>query len=100
MPPFPQQEETEAREAGSGSKARRYGRICKQYTDAIRRHQAGKPVPFDELPTPPGETARWGKNASEWGKRLLALTWLTLKLQTVFLHSRDAFLYFWITCFV
>ncbi|XP_043233543.1 coiled-coil and C2 domain-containing protein 1-like isoform X2 [Amphibalanus amphitrite] len=48
------QEETEAKESGSGSKARRYGRICKQYTDAIRRHQAGKPVAFDELPTPPG----------------------------------------------
>ncbi|XP_037094752.1 coiled-coil and C2 domain-containing protein 1-like isoform X2 [Pollicipes pollicipes] len=48
------QEEDEAKEAGNGSKARRFGRICKQYTDAIRRHQAGKPVAFDELPTPPG----------------------------------------------
>lgn len=34
--------------------ARRFGRIVKQYEDAIKRCKAGKPVPFDELPTPPG----------------------------------------------
>lgn len=32
----------------------RFGRIVKQYEDAIKKHKSGKPVPFDELPTPPG----------------------------------------------
>lgn len=44
----------EAQEQGNGSKARRLGRIVKQYDDAIKLHKAGKPVPFDELPDPPG----------------------------------------------
>lgn len=33
---------------------RRFGRIVKQYEDAVKRHKAGKPVPFEDLPTPPG----------------------------------------------
>lgn len=32
----------------------RFGRIVKQYEDAIKRYKAGKPVPYEELPTPPG----------------------------------------------
>ncbi|XP_012233142.2 coiled-coil and C2 domain-containing protein 1-like isoform X1 [Linepithema humile] len=36
------------------SKARRYGRICKQFEDAIKLHMRGKPVALDELPVPPG----------------------------------------------
>lgn len=39
---------------GNTSKARRYGRICKQFEDAIKSHINGKPVPLDELPVPPG----------------------------------------------
>ncbi|XP_076249320.1 lethal (2) giant discs 1 isoform X2 [Calliopsis andreniformis] len=39
---------------GNSSKARRYGRICKQFEDARKLLARGKPVPLDELPTPPG----------------------------------------------
>lgn len=44
----------EAQREGNTSKARRMGRIQKQYEDAIKAHRAGKPVDFEELPTPPG----------------------------------------------
>jgi len=47
-------EELKAKEAGNGSKARRMGRICKQYEDAIRMHKAGRPIPRGDLPEPPG----------------------------------------------
>ncbi|KAJ8920967.1 hypothetical protein NQ315_015761 [Exocentrus adspersus] len=46
--------EAQAKEQGNASKARRHGRIVKQYEQAIKMHKAGKPVPVDELPTPPG----------------------------------------------
>ncbi|XP_059622761.1 coiled-coil and C2 domain-containing protein 1-like isoform X2 [Phlebotomus argentipes] len=46
--------EKAAKDEGNSSKARRFGRIVKQYEDAVKMHKAGKPVPFDELPTPPG----------------------------------------------
>lgn len=46
--------EQAAKDEGNSSKARRFGRIVKQYEDAIKLHKAGKSVPFDELPTPPG----------------------------------------------
>ncbi|XP_046399222.1 coiled-coil and C2 domain-containing protein 1-like isoform X2 [Ischnura elegans] len=46
--------EQSAKEEGNSSKARRLGRIVKQYQTAINDHKKGKPVPFDELPTPPG----------------------------------------------
>ncbi|XP_014612252.1 PREDICTED: coiled-coil and C2 domain-containing protein 1-like isoform X2 [Polistes canadensis] len=39
---------------GNSSKARRYGRICKQFEEALKNHARGRPVPLDELPTPPG----------------------------------------------
>lgn len=45
---------TTAENEGNSSKARRYGRICKQFEDAIKLHARGKPVPIDELPTIPG----------------------------------------------
>ncbi|KAK1128344.1 hypothetical protein K0M31_002808 [Melipona bicolor] len=45
---------TTAENEGNLSKARRYGRICKQFEDAIKLHVRGKPVPIDELPTIPG----------------------------------------------
>lgn len=39
---------------GNSSKARRFGRIVKQYEDAIKQYKAGQPVVYDELPVPPG----------------------------------------------
>lgn len=39
---------------GNSHKARRYGRICKQFEDAIKLYVRGKPIPLDELPTLPG----------------------------------------------
>lgn len=45
---------TVAETEGNSSKARRYGRICKQFEDALKLHGRGKPVPVEELPTPPG----------------------------------------------
>ncbi|XP_046961608.1 coiled-coil and C2 domain-containing protein 1-like isoform X2 [Vanessa cardui] len=49
-----QQQESKAKEEGNTSKARRMGRIVKQYQDAIKLHKAGRPIPVDELPTPNG----------------------------------------------
>uniref|UniRef100_A0A1L8DAV5 Coiled-coil and C2 domain-containing protein 1-like n=1 Tax=Nyssomyia neivai TaxID=330878 RepID=A0A1L8DAV5_9DIPT len=46
--------EQAAKDEGNSSKARRFGRIVKQYEDAVKLHKAGKVVPFDDLPTPPG----------------------------------------------
>ncbi|XP_078676045.1 coiled-coil and C2 domain-containing protein 1-like isoform X4 [Branchiostoma floridae x Branchiostoma belcheri] len=44
----------QAKAEGNGSKARRMGRITKQYQEAIKNHKSGKPVDFSELPCPPG----------------------------------------------
>ncbi|XP_014774893.1 coiled-coil and C2 domain-containing protein 1-like [Octopus bimaculoides] len=46
--------EEEAKKSGNGGKARRMGRIAKEYENAIKMYKAGKPVNFEELPTPPG----------------------------------------------
>ena len=46
--------EKAAQDEGNSSKARRLGRIVKQYENAIKLHKAGKPVPVADLPTPPG----------------------------------------------
>lgn len=46
--------QTTAETEGNSSKARRYGRICKQFEDALKLLARGKPVQLDELPTPPG----------------------------------------------
>ncbi|XP_026468313.1 coiled-coil and C2 domain-containing protein 1-like isoform X1 [Ctenocephalides felis] len=43
-----------ATQDNNSSKARRMGRIVKQFEQAIKLHKAGKPIPVDELPTPPG----------------------------------------------
>ena len=43
-----------AQEKGESSRVRRTNRIIKQYEDAIKLSKAGKPVDYDELPTPPG----------------------------------------------
>lgn len=50
---FKEREEA-AKKEDDGGKVRRNGRIVKQYQDAIKLHKAGKPIPVDELPTPPG----------------------------------------------
>lgn len=44
--------EAEAKTESNGGKARRYGRIVKQYEDAIKQYKAGRPVAYEELPTP------------------------------------------------
>ncbi|KAM7351958.1 lethal (2) giant discs 1 isoform 1-T4 [Cochliomyia hominivorax] len=46
--------EESAKTEGNASKARRFGRIVKQYEDAIKGYKAGRPVTYDELPVPPG----------------------------------------------
>ncbi|XP_054154465.1 coiled-coil and C2 domain-containing protein 1-like [Oppia nitens] len=43
-----------ANQENNSSKSRRLGRIIKQYENAIKDYKRGKPVDFDELPTPPG----------------------------------------------
>ncbi|XP_005186845.2 coiled-coil and C2 domain-containing protein 1-like isoform X2 [Musca domestica] len=46
--------EEAAKAEGNSSKARRFGRIVKQYEDAIKAYKNGRTVPYDELPVPPG----------------------------------------------
>nr|CAD7428817.1 unnamed protein product [Timema monikensis] len=46
--------EQAAKDEGNSGKARRLGRIVKQYETAIKQHRAGKPIAVEELPTPPG----------------------------------------------
>ncbi|XP_055377305.1 coiled-coil and C2 domain-containing protein 1-like [Condylostylus longicornis] len=47
-------QEEAAKNENNSSKARRFGRIVKQYQDAITMHKRGKPIASDELPIPPG----------------------------------------------
>ncbi|XP_067625115.1 coiled-coil and C2 domain-containing protein 1-like isoform X2 [Eurosta solidaginis] len=46
--------EESANAEGNSSKARRFGRIVKQYEDAIKQYKSGRAVAYDELPVPPG----------------------------------------------
>ncbi|XP_023175269.2 coiled-coil and C2 domain-containing protein 1-like isoform X2 [Drosophila hydei] len=46
--------EEAAKAENNTSKARRFGRIVKQYEDAIKQYKAGRPVAYEELPVPPG----------------------------------------------
>ena len=46
--------EASAKQEGSSSKARRMGRIVKQYEEAIKITKIGKPYAYEDLPTPPG----------------------------------------------
>ena len=48
------EEEKKALDSENSSKARRMGRIRKQYDDAIKLHKLGRPIPRDDLPDPPG----------------------------------------------
>ncbi|XP_047222473.1 coiled-coil and C2 domain-containing protein 1A isoform X2 [Girardinichthys multiradiatus] len=43
-----------AKSKGDDRKARMHQRIIKQYQDAIRAHDAGRPVNLSDLPVPPG----------------------------------------------
>lgn len=43
-----------AQDKGESSRVRRMNRIIKQYEDAIKSTKAGKPVDYNDLPTPPG----------------------------------------------
>ncbi|XP_074661953.1 coiled-coil and C2 domain-containing protein 1-like [Tubulanus polymorphus] len=43
-----------AKSENNSGKARRMGRIVKQYEDAIKSYKSGRSVDFQELPTPPG----------------------------------------------
>ncbi|KAL1513388.1 hypothetical protein ABEB36_002807 [Hypothenemus hampei] len=43
-----------AQEEENSSKARRFGRIVKQFEQALKAHKAGRPIDIEELPTPPG----------------------------------------------
>lgn len=49
-----QEQEAKAKEENNSSKARRYGRIIKQFEQAIKANKAGKTFAYEELPTPPG----------------------------------------------
>ncbi|KAM3962717.1 LOW QUALITY PROTEIN: lethal (2) giant discs 1 [Aphomia sociella] len=49
-----QQLEAKAKEEGNSSKARRMGRIVKQYEEAVRLHAAGRHVQTADLPAPAG----------------------------------------------
>ncbi|XP_060800584.1 coiled-coil and C2 domain-containing protein 1-like isoform X2 [Amyelois transitella] len=49
-----QQQEAKAKEEGNSSKARRMGRIVKQYQEAVAAHARGKHVNTEDLPTPAG----------------------------------------------
>lgn len=44
----------QANSENNASKARRLGRIVKQYENAIKDFKKGKAMNFEELPTPPG----------------------------------------------
>lgn len=43
-----------AQDDGNNSKARRMGRIVKQYQEAIKAYKAKQPIDFEALPSPPG----------------------------------------------
>lgn len=47
-------QEENAKAEGNSGKARRMGRIIKQYESAVKATKLGKPYPLDELPNPPG----------------------------------------------
>ncbi|KAK9870551.1 hypothetical protein WA026_008111 [Henosepilachna vigintioctopunctata] len=51
---FYKKQEEKAKSENNSSKARRIGRIIKQFEQAIKQNKAGKPIAIDELPVPPG----------------------------------------------
>lgn len=59
-----QETEEAAKREENPSKVRRMGRIVQQYKNAIQLHKAGKPIPVEELPTPPGKKLLCAKHAT------------------------------------
>ncbi|XP_064171198.1 coiled-coil and C2 domain-containing protein 1A-like isoform X1 [Anguilla rostrata] len=55
----------DAKGKGDDRKARMHMRIVKQYQDAIRSHQAGRPVDLSGLPVPPGCPPLQGTEGTE-----------------------------------
>ncbi|XP_068178265.1 coiled-coil and C2 domain-containing protein 1A [Antennarius striatus] len=54
-----------AKSKGDDRKARMYQRIVKQYRDAIRANDAGRPVNLSDLPVPPGCPPLQGSEGSQ-----------------------------------
>ncbi|XP_054599970.2 coiled-coil and C2 domain-containing protein 1A isoform X2 [Nothobranchius furzeri] len=54
-----------AKSKGDDRKARMHQRIIKQYQDAIRAHNAGRPVSLADLPVPPGCPPIQGSEGSQ-----------------------------------
>uniref|UniRef100_A0A3Q2DKJ7 Coiled-coil and C2 domain-containing protein 1B n=1 Tax=Cyprinodon variegatus TaxID=28743 RepID=A0A3Q2DKJ7_CYPVA len=54
-----------AKSKGDDRKARMHQRIMKQYQDAIRAHNAGRPVNLSDLPIPPGCPPLQGSEGSQ-----------------------------------
>ncbi|KAM4750137.1 coiled-coil and C2 domain-containing protein 1A [Anableps anableps] len=54
-----------AKSKGDDRKARMHQRIIKQYQDAIRAHNAGRPVNLSDLPVPPGCPPLQGSEGSQ-----------------------------------
>ena len=67
-------EEAKAKEAGNSSKARRMGRIVKQYQDALKLHAAGRPIPRGDLPDPPGTEGKYSGHFPSKKTRRILLT--------------------------
>ncbi|XP_022690568.1 coiled-coil and C2 domain-containing protein 1-like isoform X2 [Varroa jacobsoni] len=75
-----QEAEAQAKDKGDSSRARRLGRIVKDYETTIKAHKAGKKVNFEDLPVPPGfgpipsETATGQKVSASVNKSQSSLT--------------------------
>ncbi|KAM4594546.1 coiled-coil and C2 domain-containing protein 1A [Fundulus diaphanus] len=54
-----------AKSKGDDRKARMHQRIIKQYQDAIRAHNAGRPINLSDLPVPPGCPPFQGSEGSQ-----------------------------------
>lgn len=54
-----------AKSKGDDRKARMHQRIIKQYQDAIKAHNAGRPVNLSDLPVPPGCPPLQGSESSQ-----------------------------------
>uniref|UniRef100_A0A1A7WZM5 Coiled-coil and C2 domain containing 1A n=1 Tax=Iconisemion striatum TaxID=60296 RepID=A0A1A7WZM5_9TELE len=54
-----------AKSKGDDRKARMHQRIVKQYQDAVRAHNAGRPVSLADLPVPPGCPPLQGSEGSQ-----------------------------------
>lgn len=78
----------QAQEEGNSSKARRFGRIVKQYQDAIKLNKLGKPIPFDELPDPPGKSKLQNQISC-----YIVITWLAYIFNPIKIKIQDFHLF-------